>query len=263
MPSPFPGMNPYLENSELWPEVHHWLISAMGQTLAPQLRPKYRIVVEKRVYQSTRDENSLLIGIPDVTIQRRLNQSESIEGNIAIATPATQPITVRLPMPESVKQSYLEIREVQGGEVVTVIEVLSPSNKRAGEGREAYLLKRRRIFGSLTHLIEIDLLRSYEPMPFFSDEMQRAYRILVSRSERRPAADLYAFNLQETIPRFSLPLREGDCEPILDLQQLLNEIYDGIGYDLAINYAQDPLPALSEAEVSWLDRLLRNQNLRS
>ncbi len=262
MPSPFPGMNPYLENPGLWPEVHHWLISAIGQVLAPQLRPRYRVAVEKRIYPSSSEEDSLLVGIPDVKVQRRLTAPEEITGNVAIAEPRTQqPVTVTIPMPEIVRQSYLEIREVPSGEVVTAIEVLSPVNKRSGEGRKAYELKRQKILVSLTHLVEIDLLRGWQPMPILS-EVESNYRILVSRSDRRPRADLYAFNLADEIPSFPLPLREGDSEPIVDLQALLGGVYDLIGYDLVIDYSREPVPPLSEAEAAWADALLRERGLR-
>ena len=71
MPSLFPGMNPYLENPELWPEVHHWILTLLAESLIQQLRPKYRVAVEKRVYHDT-DGNSVLIGVHDVTIVRSL-----------------------------------------------------------------------------------------------------------------------------------------------------------------------------------------------
>jgi hypothetical protein len=88
------------------------------------------------------------------------------------------------------------------------------------------------------------------------------YRILVSRSNQRPKADLYAFNLKETIPKFPLPLREGDKEPIVDLQELINGIYERASYDLVIDYSQEAMPELSEEDKIWLDELLKSQKLR-
>ena len=158
--------------------------------------------------------------------------------NIAIAAPTVSPKTVIVPLPETVKKRYLEVRKVGTKEVVTVIEVLSPKNKRPGEGRNAYENKRQRVLGSSTHLVEIDLLRAGEPMLVFGDGMQNDYRILVSRAENLPQADLYAFNLQDSIPSFALPLRTADSEPLVDLQSLLTGIYDCAGYDLVIDYSQ-------------------------
>lgn len=97
MPSPFPGMNPYLENPELWPEVHSWLIVAIADVLGSEVRPKYRVAIGKRVYQMT-DENSVLVGIFDVVVGRNLT-TEKEQSRIAVASPPTTPITVTVPMP--------------------------------------------------------------------------------------------------------------------------------------------------------------------
>jgi Protein of unknown function (DUF4058) len=262
MRSPFPGMNPYLENPELWAEVHSRLIVAIADALAPHVRPKYRVAIEKRVYQ-TIDHESLLVGIPDVTVGR--STSTPIDRDIstvAVASPPIKPINVNLPMPEEVREGYLEVREVGTGEVITVIEVLSPKNKRAGEGRKAYFSKRQQILGSSTHLVEIDLLRGGKPMPILGHEISADYRILVSRSNTRPKAELYPFNLQEPIPSFPLPLGQGDTEPLLDLQILINEVYERAGLDLAIDYNSEPIPGLLESDKAWMNQLLQQQGLR-
>jgi Protein of unknown function (DUF4058) len=260
MSSPFPGMNPYLEHPELWTEVHSRLIVAMSDAIFPHLRPKYRVAVEKRVYQMT-DGNSVLVGIPDVTIGRYLTTKDKELSNIAVASPLANPITVNIPIPEEVQESYLEVREVGTGEVVTVIELLSPKNKRPGEGRKAYDTKRQRVFGSSTHLVEIDLLRGGEPMPIVGSQIKSDYRILVSRSESRPQAELYPFNLQEQIPAFVLPLRKGDTEPLVDLQILIHDIYDRAGFDLAIDYTRETVPPLEEDDIIWTNELLKEHKI--
>jgi len=248
MPNPFPGMNPYLESPDFWPEVHHGLISMLQESLVPQLVPKYRVAIEKRIYE-LKGEQSLLVGIPDVSIVRNPTPRNSSTSNVAVAT-RTAPIKVTLPMFEEVREAYLEIRDMASKEVVTVIEVLSPANKRPGKGREMYEENRDKVFGSRTNLVEIDLLRSYEPLPVFGNDIEGSYRILVSRGDCRPAADLYLFNLPDAIPAFPLPLRSGDVEPIVDLQALLNEVYDRAGYDFTLDYTPDPVPALSEPDAA-------------
>jgi hypothetical protein len=254
-------MNPYLEHPELWAGVHLLLIAALTESLAPQLRPKYRVAVEVRMYQ-TSGEESLLVGIPDVAVKPSQSATNETTPNVAVAELSTQPLTVNIPMPEIVKQGYLEIKEVATGEVVTAIELLSPVNKRSGDGRKAYETKRLRVLGSSTHLIEIDLLRRWQPMPILNQGIESHYRLLVSRGECRPQADLYAFNLQQKIPLFPLPLKSGDSEPLVDLHQLLNTVYDRGSYDLAIDYSQQPVPPLSEMDAAWADTLLQDQGLR-
>lgn len=261
MPSPFPGMNPYLEHPALWSGIHHRLITAIANDLNPHLRPKYIAAIEERVYE-TSGEKSVLVGIPDVSVQQVSTVTNATESNIAVATPATQPIEVTIPIPEILTESYLEIRAVETEEVIAAIEVLSPKNKQSVVGRLQYETKRQKILGSGSHLVEIDLLRQGETMPVLNLAFRSHYRILVSRSETRPKAQLYAFNLRDTIPQFSLPLQVGDPELIVDLQRLLDEIYDQGSYDLRINYSNSPVPAISETDAVWVDEMLREKGLR-
>ena len=150
MNNPFPGMNPYLENPALWAEVHHRLISAIAIALGPSLRPKYRVAIEKRTYLSEGDR-AIDVGIPDVAVLTTVKTGDRASGTVAMLEPMssniTQPFTVTLPIAQEVNEGYLEIREARTGRVVTSIEVLSPTNKRSGNGRDAYLSKRQRILG--------------------------------------------------------------------------------------------------------------------
>ena len=260
MPNPFPGMNPYLESPDFWPEVHSRLIVAIADVLVPQLVPKYRVAIEKRIYE-LKGEQSLLVGIPDVSIQRNPTPRNS-NSSVAVATRTATPLKVGLPMFEEVREAYLEITDIASKEVVTVIEVLSPANKRPGKGRDMYEEKRDQVFPSRSHLVEIDLLRIYQPLPVFGNDIEGNYRILVSRGDCRPTADLYLFNIPDVIPAFALPLRGGDVEPIVDLQALLNTVYDRAGYDFTLDYTPDPVPALSEPDAAWADSLLRETGLK-
>ncbi|UBF28109.1 DUF4058 family protein [Kovacikia minuta CCNUW1] len=247
MPSPFPGMNPYLENPELWSEFHSRMIVAIADALDDLLSRDYRVAVEKRVYLS-QDDETILIGIPDVAV----TASQPANSSLSIgATAVAEPLTVELPASEEVQERYLEIREGGTGIVVTTIELLSPKNKRSGEGRNAYLQKRQQTLNTATHWIEIDLLRGGEPMPMLG-AARSDYRILVSRSQERPKAQLYAFSLRQPIPAFPIPLRRGEPEPLLELQPLLHHVYDRARFELEIDYQQPPSPKLSNDAWEWL-----------
>ncbi|MEG4999990.1 DUF4058 family protein [Microcoleus sp. B4-D4] len=253
MPNPFPGMNPYLESPDFWPEVHNRLIVAIADAMVPQVVPKYRVAIEKRIYE-LKGEQSLLVGMPaDMSILCNPVSQNPSTSNVAVATRTTEPLKIRLAMSEEVREGYLEVIDMATKEVVTVIEVLSPANKRPGKGREMYEEKRDKIFGSRTNFVEIDLLRGWEPLPVLDNDIAAHYRILVSRSNQRPRADLYVFNLQDAIPCFPLPLRGGDVEPIVDLQALLNTVYDRAAYDITLDYTAQLMPALSEADAVWAD----------
>ncbi len=256
MPSPFPGMNPYLEHPSLWAGIHHRLITAIANDLGPKLRPKYIVAIEECVYEVNRDM-ALLVGVPDVSVQSSPSASVTQPSNLAV-TLKTQPSEVLLPIPDILTEAYLEIHAVETEEVVTIIEVLSPKNKQVGIGRLQYETKRLKILGSATHFVEIDLLRLGKSMEMVGDFEKSHYRIVVSHSETRPKAQLYSFNLQDKIPEFPIPLKASEPEPTIDLKSLLDDIYDRGSYDLRIDYSRPPIPTLSKSDLVWLNEKLLN-----
>lgn len=167
MPSPFPGVDPYLEDPALWPHVHTLLIVALHDDLAQRLRPKYYVAIQERVYVAAYAEP--YGAYPDLAVGRAA-PGEVAEAAAAYQagepTPATDGTqVVFVPVPREIREGYLEIRRAATHDVVTVVEVLSPGNKRPGKTRTAYEAKRNRVLASHTHLVEIDLLRGYPPMP--------------------------------------------------------------------------------------------------
>jgi hypothetical protein len=250
MPNPFTGMNPYLEQPEHWSDFRNQLVAAIARSLVPKLVPKYRVVTDKWVYKIA-SSTAIAIGRPDVSVQQsRTNtpaNTDPIERAVAVC-PLPEPVKVTVPMLEEIQQSYLEVKDAATQEVVTAIKVLSPANK-SGEGRKKYQAKRQKILESLTHLVEIDLLRDGTPLPVETDNVQSHYRLLVSRSQTRPISDLYPFNLGDRIPAFLLPLRSEDSDLILDLQLLVDELYEQLGYEYFIDYDSNPPPPWLKSEI--------------
>ena len=255
MRSPFPGMDPFLEDPLFWPQVHSRLIVALSNELGAKLRPKYYAAIETRTYLDD-EEGSIFVGIPDaivfnaVTIEAPTRPTSTTTATLT----ATQPQRVRLVEPIEVKERYLEIRKVGTHEVIVAIEVLSPKNKRS-EGRKIYLRKRQTILESATHFVEIDLLRAFAPMPVIDPQPRSHYHILVSDSRDRPEADLYSFNLQDPIPTFNLPLQPEDVQITIDLTHLIQEVYEQGCFDLQVNY-QSVLPNLSAADLDWVKQMV-------
>jgi hypothetical protein len=141
---------------------------------------------------------------------------------------------------------------------VTVIEVLSPTNKLRQPGRRQYLRKRERIFESRTSLIEIDLLRAGKRMPIeIASPVTGEYRILVSRGKSRPRARLYAFGLRQPIPEIPIPLLPRDGEPALDLNSVLHDLYDRARFDLRLDYTNPaPAPRMKELDIAWAREII-------
>jgi len=244
-------MDPYLERRGIWEQVHTDLIVSIRRFLTPLLRPRYHVGIEERTYLAVLPPDEQGTGIPDVLITSSQPDSGSAPTATALTTPeVAQPLVAELPFPEEVTERYLEIRTVPEQQVITVLEILSPSNKLAREGRAQYEGKRLKVLGSWTHLVEIDLLRAGQPFPMKAPG-HNAYRIILSRSQYRPRADIYLFGVRDLIPTFPIPLRPGEAEPSLPLNHILHELYDQGGYDLIIDYRQPSQPPLSEAEAAW------------
>ena len=248
MPSPFPGMDPYLENPALWPDVHNSLIAAIRDALSPRLAPKYYVRLERRTYLLSPDDLSF-VGRPDLAVLPSLPQGAGRQGALPLA--AAGVVEVVLAIPDEVGENYLEVHEVTTGRVVTVMELLSPANKLYAKGREEYIQKRYEITGSRTNLVEIDLLRAGQPMPLQGRRVDSDYRILVSRATTRPRALLYPFNLRDPIPTFDLPLLPGDEEPAVDLGAIFHALYERASYDLSLDYTQPPGPPVRDEDATW------------
>jgi hypothetical protein len=253
-------MDPYLEAPGLWPNVHNSLIVALRDDLASRLRPRYYVALEERIVRLNADD-LVFITRSDIAVVQPSDSQE--HPRRSPPTQAAEAITVEVPLPDDVREVYLEICTTDTDQVITVVELLTLTNKLVDEGRQQYERKRLAIFGTLTHFIEVDLLRAGQPMAIRGVLQQSGYRILVSRAPQRPKAELFAFGIQQAIPEFRLPLQSGDAEPVIALSQMLHTLYDRAGYDLRIDYTQAPPPtALSPDDAAWLDAHLKAAGVR-
>ncbi len=269
-------MDPWLEAPSVWPDVHTSLLVTLRSALGPLVRPRYYVRVEVRLYEA---EIAMAdaVGVADVGVQRYGAQTEadgrSQTGREGVAAPATAGATttlldVEIPLTAPVQERYLTVRSTETHDVVTVIELLSPANKRGGEGRRQYLEKRSRVAESRTNLVEIDLLRVGQPVPLWQDGAPLSsaalgtYRVVIARGYERPRAQLLAFGLRDRLPAVPIPLRPEDAEPDLDLGQALAAVYDQGSYDLELDYRRGPVPPLDPADAVWINALLREAGLR-
>ena len=246
MPSPFPGMNPYLEQDDAWHDFHEKFLPAIAERLVPQVRPNYIVKLDEHIYvHELPHEPRWLLGRADLAVGR----SPAHDAERPAAGILEAPAQVRLPVQDIERLAFLEVRDRHNRELITVIELLSPSHKRTGSDREQYLAQRESLLGSRVHLVEIDLLRGGRPMPL-ADRPECSYSVLVSRVEERPQAGLWPLSLRDRLPLIPIPLRRPDGDAQLDLQEVLDRIYDASGYEDYI-YENAPEPALTPEDASW------------
>lgn len=267
MPSPFPGMDPYLEDPPLWSDVHLNLIAECQGLLSSQLRPKYVVKDEERVYISDEsdEESSTKVRAPDIEVASRTGcESASFSlGDEASELEILEPVVATTWFEEEVHEASLTIVDRTSGDAVAVIEILSPANKvPKSPGRESYEQKKRQVMNSPTHRVEIDLLRGQWMVKIPRKVGAPQYLIHISRRMQRPRGQLWPIRLPQRLPVIPIPLKAGDPDGRLDLQAALNAVYDRVGYDLRIDYRKEPKPRLEETLAAWADRLLKSRGLR-
>jgi len=258
VPSPFPGMDPYLEGY-LWPDVHSALAHTIRQQLAPQIQPKYVARLEISVIEDQSPAAEIGIMYPDVEVIKVRTSRPAppetpgdITGAAAVA-PITAPLTIPLPQ---VRLATVEIRDVAQNILVTSIEILSPVNKRE-PNLSQYRQKRERLRAAHVHLLEIDLLRRGTRVWMHPRIPEVPYLVLLTRAQAS-AVEVWPIKLQDKLPTLPVPLRAPDPEAILDLSAALCAIYDAAFYHLSIDYTQDPPPPpFSKEEMAWLSQCVR------
>ena len=253
MPSPFPGMDPFIE-SQRWEGFHASIIPTIAEILLPELRPDYFCDVQNHVYLMTNEDEIRRHLGPDVHVAARdLSSSADLTDSVSAGQVATLlPKVITLPSPFQLEQGYLVIRTTKGREVVTVIEVLSPWNKSRPEGLPEYLTKRQEYFHSSAHVVEIDLLRGGNRLPCQEALPDADYFTYVSRSYQRPSVDVYSWSLRDPLPTVPTPLREGDADIPLDLAETFERVYSRGGYDYSIDYGDAVVPRASGDDSAWI-----------
>ncbi len=271
MDSPFAGMNPYLEEPSMWPDVHNSLITEIRNQIQNALAPKYRAVITPYTAFESLAIAPVRAVFPDVAVLETPPPRPAPGGGVAVATtietaveieaaPLTLPATMEVP----VEYARIEIRTVRDYILVTAIELLSPANKRPTRtGAEAYESRRQELFRSHAHLLELDLLRGGVRPQVTGPLPDAPYFIFLSRAERRPYLEIWPLSLRLPIKPVPIPLRHPDPPVPLDLGAAIHATYRRARYDLAIDYTQaPPAPVLAPEDRTWLDQHLRAAGLR-
>jgi hypothetical protein len=251
MPSPFPGMNPYFEQPWLWRAFHGRFLVLLQDVITPLVVPRYTCDYEEALFLDEPTGPTSSFAVADLAFARRSRSKKTIS-----LTAVAAPVTGTVPDILRRRHRWLTVRDTADRRVVTVIELLSPSNKQGGPDREQYLTKRRRVLNSSAHFIEIDLLRGGQRMPI-TDVPACDYLVMVSRRKERPRVGLWPIGLRDELPAVPIPLR-GEPEPMIPLKPVLDRVYDGGGYRYKL-YDHPPDPPLSAADARWAHGLIARE----
>lgn len=263
MPSPFPGMDPYLEGQLLWHDVHQRLAGQISRQLAPRLSPRYVARLATRFIASTPDGQTISVLYPDVDVAPTLLKDRASVSYQTVGTAvdaSVPPLVLRVaPSEEQIRLITVEIRDVARRDLVTSIEILSPVNKRSGGGVAEYRAKRAMVISARVHLLEIDLLRMGTRAPLLIELPESDYFVFLTRAERSDLTETWPIDVRDPLPVVPVPLLPGDDDVPLDLGHALRTIYDEARYDLSIDYSELPVPPLNEEDAAWARELLERE----
>ena len=249
MPSPFPGMDPYLEG-HLWPDVHNSLAYLIKVQLAPRLGTPYTVHLNTYTVEDTSPEEEIGIMYPDVEVFRLSNV---VKEPLASYVPPITPETLVLPAlkPVEVHIPFLEIRDRKNNKLITAIEILSPVNKRK-PGIQPYREKRERLHNAGVHLLEIDLLRRGE-RPLAHPYLPQSHYLITLARAGKGSTQVWAVDVKEKLPVIPIPLKHPDEDTFLDLSKAVQDLYEQGMFEKSIDYREaPPVPDFSEAERAWM-----------
>lgn len=255
--SPFPGMDLYLETPDIWGDFHGTLMHIFRDQLNEQITPKYVAEMQTQVVVETIEDDIERWGVePDVAI---VQPRTGADGVLVLEGAPPAPIRRKVPLDFPLRLVTLWIRRREDEKLVTVIELLSPVNKRRGRLRQEYLDKRAGYFEADVHFIEIDLLRSHPRMPLQGKLPRCDYIVMVSKYYERPNVEVWPIRTRQPLPVVSVPLVRPDTPASLDLGEALRTAYTRARYDLRINYDLPPVPPLFSEDAAWAATLIAKQ----
>lgn len=255
MSHPFPGMDPWLENARIWQGVHNSFIVYAAEMLQALIRPRFIAAVESRVYISSTGRNV----VPDVVLSRGRNEPRGVsESSAGAALLEPDQALVLEHVEDEIHEAFVEILDLQHNqEIVTVIELLSSSNKLLGEGHDLYREKQRQVLESSVSLVEIDLLRSGRHVLAVAESDLATlgtydYLVAINRSwDRAKHTFLYPRTIRQRLPRIAVPLSHTDAPVTLDLQAIVDRVYDAGAFADRLNYDELCVPRLRPDDDAW------------
>lgn len=262
--SPFPGMDPYLEPH--WLDVHTKLVAYAADDLNGLLPEDLVASTEERVAVESGAADYAggdRVIAPDVRVfeSQAADDVQPARSGGVIAAPFR--LLARV---EPITERFIRIIEVGTERLVTIIEFVSPTNKR-GRGLKVFRRKRAELLASGANFVEIDLVRAGNWRALMrphacTPRATSVYRATVRLPTDREAVYLFPLSLRERLPTIPIPLRSENEEVHVDLQSLVDRAYRNGRYARRLNYAKWPVPALDPADGAWAEDLLKSAGRR-
>jgi hypothetical protein len=249
-------MDPYLESQGFWQDFHTTLLTYCRRALTAVLPRHYAARIEERISLVDLSDEAQQSYRPDVAVVRGADGPALPTAGGASAT--LEPVTLPLAIEElqEVRHRWIEIKRLPDRSLVTVIEILSPTNK-IGSGRVEYIEKRNRWLKQPVNVVEIDLLLGGHRLPVRGPLPAGDCYTFVSRSSRRPNCDVFAWSIRRALPEIPIPLADPDADVPLDLAAVFAQTYDDARYDDSVDYSAPLALPLAPEDLGWLEETLR------
>lgn len=267
MPSPFPGMDPYVESCGLWDDFHFKFVGEIERDLASHVPAGYLVRAGERYFIDVCVPEEVVPGAQTYRAQSDMSvvrsdgeRSETAASDVAVMD---APVLMEPAFEQHTREYFIDIREARSGRIVTTLELLSPANKRRDSlGRREYLRKREACMFGGRNFVEIDLLRGGARMPMASPWPPCEYYVMVSRGEAPTPAGVWPVGIRDALPEIPIPLDPGDADVRIDLGPHFTSVYDRSRYGVSIDYTAPLRPKLPDEDLAWVDSLLRQEGLR-
>ena len=261
MGSPFPGMDPYIEGEGFWRDFHASFIAYWRESLLAQLPDHYDVRIDEQVRLVPAQSDASGPKRPDVAVvQTRAGARTGVTGHGAGGVATIEPVSIANVELEESRDTWLEIYYRPDDSLVAVLELLSASNQM-GPGRDQFLARRIELLRREVHLLELDLLLSGTRLPLGGPLPAGDYFALLSRVERRPICDVYAWGLRDRLPRVPVPLRAPDADVAADLGELFSATYDRGGFGRRLRYSGELSLPLSAGDKAWSTGQARSRTI--
>ena len=248
MPSPFPGMDPYLEDPAFWPDFHHRFIDDWCEAVAELLPEPYEARLDERVNLVQMSPEVIKLIYPDVSVSKgplAASPSASAGGTLLV-----EPVTIPHEFLEEIRDTRIEILHRPERALVAVLEMLSPANK-TGDGFQEYRAKRKTILLQKVHLVELDLLVGGNRLPLARPLPVADYYAFVSRGDQRPNCAVYCWSVRQPLPVIPIPLRAPDGDVLIDLGKVFQRTFERGRYARSLGYGQPLSAPLNERDAGW------------